>query len=66
MKKSYECEVEQPERPHSLGPHAASHHSLAVFAFSLSSLSCAAHGRCHLRPEPDAGNPLVRIRGGGS
>ena len=25
----------------------------------------AAHGRCHLRQEPDAGKPLVRIRGGG-
>jgi hypothetical protein len=23
------------------------------------------NGRCHLRQEPDAGNPLVRIRGGG-
>ena len=26
-------------------------------------LSFAPHGRCHLRQEPDAGNPLVRIRG---
>ena len=32
----------------------------------LSSLSSAPHGRRHhLRQEPDAGIPLVRIRGGG-
>src|ERR1043166_9137731 len=55
----------EPERPRPLGPHAASHHSLAAFAFCLSSLSSAAHGRRHLRQEPDAGNPLVRIPGGG-
>jgi len=55
----------EPERPRPLGSHAASHYSLAAFAFCLSSLSSAAHGRCHLRQEPDAGNPLVRIRGGG-
>src|SRR5579864_6885187 len=35
------------------------------FAFRLPSLSSAAHGRRHLRQEPDAGKPLVRIRGGG-
>src|SRR5882762_1704355 len=55
----------EPERPRPLGSHAASHHSLVAFAFCLSSLSSAAHGRCYLRQEPDAGNPLVRIRGGG-
>jgi len=55
----------EPERPRPLGSHAAPHHSLAAFAFCLSSLSPAAHGRGHLRQEPDAGNPLVRIRGGG-
>ncbi len=55
----------EPERPRPLGSHAASHHSLAAFALCLSSLSSAAYGRCHLRQEPDAGNPLVRIRGGG-
>src|SRR6202011_3640822 len=55
----------EPERPRSLGPHAAPHHPLAAFALCLSSLSFAPHGRCHLRQEPDAGNPLVRIRGGG-
>ena len=55
----------EPERPGPLGSHAAPDHSLAAFALCLSSLSSAAHGRCHLRQEPDAGNPLVRIRGGG-
>ena len=55
----------QPERPRPLGSHAAPHHSLAAFAYRLSSLSPAPHGRHHLRQEPDAGNPLVRIRGGG-
>src|SRR5438093_1179512 len=55
----------EPERPRPLGSYAAPHHSLAAFAFCLSSLSLASHGRCHLRQEPDAGKPLVRIRGGG-
>src|ERR1700688_5207495 len=55
----------QPERTRPLGSHAASHHPLAAPAFCLSSLSLAPHGRRHLRQEPDAGNPLVRIRGGG-
>jgi hypothetical protein len=55
----------EPERPRSLGSNAAPHHSLAAFAFCLSSLSFAPHGRYYLRQEPDAGNPLVRIRGGG-
>jgi hypothetical protein len=55
----------EPERPRSLGSNAAPHHTLAAFAFCLSSLSFAPHGRYHLRQEPDAGNPLVRIRGGG-
>jgi len=47
----------EPKRPRPLGSHAASHHSLAAFALCLSSLSIAAYGRCHLRQEPDAGNP---------
>ena len=55
----------QSERPRPLGSHAASHHSLAACAYRLSSLSLAPHGRYSLRQEPDAGNPLVRIRGGG-
>src|SRR6266436_6312731 len=55
----------QPERSRTLGPHAAPHHSLAASAYRLSSLSSPPHGRPHLRQEPDAGIPLVRIRGGG-
>ena len=55
----------QSERSRPLGSYAAPHHSLAASAFCLSSLSSAAHGRRYLRQEPDAGNPLVRIRGGG-
>src|ERR1700728_264225 len=57
--------VAQPERTRTLGSHAAPHHPLAASAYCLSSLSFAAHGRRYLRQEPDAGNPLVRIRGGG-
>ena len=38
----------EPKRPLPLGSHAAPHHSLAAFACCLSSLSSAAHGRCHL------------------
>src|SRR5882724_669692 len=55
----------QPERPRPVGPHAAPQHSLAASAFGLSPLSPAPHGRHPLRQEPDAGIPLVRIRGGG-
>src|SRR6266436_2063250 len=55
----------QPKRPRALGSHATPHHSLAACAYHLSSLSPATHGRPHLRQEPDAGIPLVRIRGGG-
>src|SRR5712671_1945888 len=55
----------QPDRPRPLGSHAAPYHPLAATAFCLSSLSPASHGRHHLRQEPDAGIPLVRIRGGG-
>jgi hypothetical protein len=36
------------------GPNAAPHYPLASFAFCLSSLSSAAHGRYHLKQEPDA------------
>ena len=54
----------QSERPRPLGPHAAPDHPLVAYAYRLSSLSSAPHGRHHLRQEPDAGNPLVRIRGG--
>src|SRR5260370_10578229 len=55
----------QPERSRTLGSYPASHCSLAASAFCLSSLSPTPHRRRYLRPEPDAGNPLVRIRGGG-
>src|SRR5216683_608069 len=55
----------QSERSRPLGPHAAPHQPLAATAFCLSSLSPAPPGRRYLRQEPDAGNPLVRIRGGG-
>ena len=55
----------QSERSRTLGPHASPHHSLAACAYRLSSLSPALPGRPHLRQEPDAGIPLVRIRGGG-
>src|SRR5260370_2498297 len=55
----------QPQMPRALGSHATPHHSLAAPAYRLSSLSPASHGRPHLRPEPNAGIPLVRIRGGG-
>jgi hypothetical protein len=40
-------------------------HLLAASAYRLSSLSPAPYGRHYLRQEPDAGIPLVRIRGGG-
>src|SRR5467141_2810708 len=55
----------QPERPRPLGSHAAPYQPLAATSFCLSSLSPASHGRHHLRQEPDAVVPLVRIRGGG-
>src|SRR6266446_5089416 len=55
----------QPERPRPVGSHAAPHQPLVASAFCLSSLSPAPHGRRYLRQEPDAGNPPVRIRGGG-
>src|SRR6266851_5723447 len=55
----------QSEWPRPLGSHAAPHQPLAASAYRLSSLSLAPHGRRHLRQEPDAVVPLVRIRGGG-
>src|SRR5215467_227410 len=55
----------QSERPRPLGPYAAPCKPLVASAYCLSSLSSASHGRRYLRQEPDAGKPLVRIRGGG-
>jgi hypothetical protein len=48
-----------------LEPNAASDRPLAASCARVSSLSSAPTWRYHLREEPDAGNPLVRIRGGG-
>src|ERR1700692_3386274 len=59
------ADAAQPERPGPLGSYAAPHRSLAATAYRLSSLYTAAYGLRHLRQEPDAGIPLVRIRGGG-
>src|ERR1035438_6537562 len=53
----------QSERPHPLGPNAAADQPLAPSCSYLPRLSLAPSGRRHLRQEPDAGNPLVRIRG---
>src|SRR2546425_2912083 len=55
----------EPDRPHHLGADAAAHSALAASAAHLSSVSPEATWRCHLRQEPDAGIPQVRIRGGG-
>ncbi len=55
----------KPERPRPLGPDAAAHRPLVASCPRVSSLSPAAAWRHHLRQEPDAGNPLVRICGGG-
>jgi len=55
-----------PEPPRTVGPDAAAHGPLVASCSRVSSLSPAAAWRHHLRQEPDAGNPLVRIRGGGA
>ena len=55
----------EPERPRHLGPDAAAYRPLVACCPRVSSLSPAATWRYHLRQEPDAGNPLVRICGGG-
>src|SRR5262249_49383123 len=57
------CAVEaQPERTRSLESNAAAHPQLAAPRSRLPPLSSEATWRHHLRQEPDAGNPLVRIR----
>src|SRR5260370_33213918 len=55
----------QPERPRPLGQNETLDRPLAASRTRISSLSTAPHGRHYLRKEPDAGNPLVRSRGGG-
>jgi len=55
----------QPERSRSLGPNAAIAHPLAASCGRMSSLSSTPLWRHHLRQEPDAGKPHVRICGGG-
>ena len=49
-----------------LGANAAASQLLAAACTCLSSLSSPPTWRHHLRWEPDAGNPLVRICGGGA
>ena len=51
----------RPERPRPVGPHAAPHQALVATACGLSALSSVSHERRHLRQEPDAVAPLVRI-----
>ena len=55
----------KPERSSPLGPNAAAHRPLAASRPRLPPLPLEATWRHHLRQEPDAGNPPVRIRGGG-
>jgi len=49
-----------------LGPDEAAHRPMAAARPPMSSLPAQATWRHHLRWEPDAGNPLVRICGGGA
>src|SRR5438876_11535814 len=55
----------EPDRSYHLGADAAAHSVLAASGAHYSSLSPEATWRCHLRQEPDAVIPHVRIRGGG-
>src|SRR5579864_8263435 len=55
----------QPEYPPQLGPDEPVDCSLVACNPHPSSVSAASPRRYHLRQEPDADNPLVRIRGGG-
>jgi len=56
----------EPERSRSVGTNATAHPPLAASGPYLPSLSFAPSARHHLRQEPYAGNPLVRIRAGGT
>src|SRR5205809_7953215 len=55
----------EPDRSYHLGADAAAHSVLAASGAHYSSLAPEATWRCHLRQEPDAVIPHVRIRGGG-
>src|SRR5712691_6020522 len=55
----------QSYRARLLGADAPAHRAVAAPCAHMSSLSPEATWRCHLRQEPDAVMPLVRIRGGG-
>src|SRR5213593_5160141 len=55
----------QSYRAHLLGADAPARRAVAAPCAHLSSLSPEATWRHHLRQEPDAVIPLVRIRGGG-
>src|SRR5207247_8773786 len=58
-------EAAQPDCPAHLGADAAAHSALAPTSAHHSPVSLEAAGRCHLRQEPDAVMPHVRICGGG-
>src|SRR5436190_757047 len=55
----------QSHRVRLLGADAPAHRAVAAPCARMSSLSPEATWRRHLRQEPDAVMPLVRIRGGG-
>ena len=56
----------EPEGTRPVGAYATAHPPLAASGPYLSSLSLAPSARHHLRQEPDAGNPPVRICAGGT
>src|SRR5437773_391577 len=58
-------EAAQPDCPAHLGADAAAHSALAPTSAHHSPVSLEATWRCHLRQEPDAVMPHVRICGGG-
>ena len=56
----------ESERSRAVGTNATTHPPLAASGPYLPSLSFAPSARHYLRQEPYAGNPLVRIRAGGT
>jgi hypothetical protein len=56
----------QSHRVRLLGTDAPAHRAVAAPRARLSPVSPEAAWRCHLRQEPDAVMPHVRIRGGGN